>query len=139
MSDADPVVWHEFFLYDGDDTDYDGRGTEGATGPPRFSFWIQTSNGLGAALFDVSPDSGVWLDPEQGSDFESVEPTDELRRILGRFADGKDVDSARVAALSDHEHYFVQAVHGTATETPDALPDGVWDYMHHCKEVVDSE
>ena len=122
MSEID----HEFvfYLYEQDEDD------------PRFSFWLETSDGSGMLLYERPPDGhGMWLKPSEGSDHDAVEPSDELKEIIAELM-GNDVDADRVHGLEPHERYFVQVVHGTVEQNPDAIPDPVWGWMHDVSEEV---
>lgn len=109
-----------FFIYEEDVTD------------PRFSFWLQTEEAGGMALYDRPPEgAGMWLDPEPGSDYDPLEPTDEFEECLAELIrDG--VDAGRVAELPSHEEYFYRVIHGSIDENPDGIPNPVWAYMHDC-------
>lgn len=112
-------ITHEFvfYLYDEDDED------------PRFSFWVETSDGSGMSLYERPPDGdGMWLKPSEGSDHDAVEPTSGLKTIVAELM-GNDVDADRVHDLPPHERYFVQVIHGTIEQNPDAIPDPVWSWM----------
>jgi len=117
-------VEHEFvfYLYDEDEDD------------PRFSFWIETSDGSGMSLYERPPDGhGMWLKPSEGSDHDAVEPTDDLKAVIAELLAG-DVSADRVHDLEPHERYFVQVIHGTVDQNPDAIPEPVWGWMHDAAE-----
>lgn len=120
-------VTHEFvfYLYEQDADD------------PRFSFWIETSDAGGMSLYERPPDgAGMWLKPSEGSDHDAVEPSAELKRVIAEFIGGDGVPVERVDELPVHEKYFVQVLHGTIEDNPDAVPDPVWGWMHDCAEEV---
>lgn len=122
-------VQHEFvfYLYDEDEED------------PRFSFWLETTDGSGMSLYERPPDGhGMWLKPSQGSDHDAVEPTDELKEIVAALLED-EIPVERLFDLPAHERYFVQLIHGTIDENPDAIPNPVWGWMHDSAEEVRDE
>jgi len=113
-----------FYVYDDDDPD-----------DPRFSFWLEGDE-TGRSLYERPPDGrGMWLDPEVGGDYGSVEPTDGLKQVIAALLDG-GVDGEAIMDLPAHERHFVQVLHGTNVDNPGAIPDPVWDWMHSCAEEV---
>src|SRR6056297_747518 len=115
-------VTHEFVFYIYDDNDPED---------PRFSFWLETSDGEGMSLYERLPDGkGMWLKPSEGSDYGAVEPTAELKAVVAVLVGGESLPVERVVALPPHERYFVQVIHGTVDENPDAIPAPVWGWMH---------
>jgi len=124
---ASDKVTHEFVFYtyndDGDD--------------PRFSFWIETSDGSGMSLYERPPDGhGMWLKPSEGSDHDAVDPTPQLKEVVAELVNDNGVPAGKIHDLPAHERYFVQVIHGTVNEHPDAMPDPVWGWMHDCAEEV---
>ncbi|WP_337653208.1 hypothetical protein [Halomontanus rarus] len=120
---------HEFVFYIYDDDPED----------PRFSFWIETTHAGGMSLYERPPEgAGMWLKPETGSDHESVDPTDEFEGVIADLMGG-GLEGERILDLPAHERYFVQAIHGTAEEDPDAIPAPVWGYMHDVAAERESE
>lgn len=117
MSDAA----HEFVFYVYDDDPDD----------PRFGFWLETEDGEGMSLYERLPDGdGMWLKPSKGSDYGAVEPSADLKSAIeGLLGDGVSVDA--INDLPAHERYFVQVIHGTIDENPDAIPAPVWGWMDH--------
>ena len=118
-----------FYIYEDDEVD------------PRFSFWLETSDGNGMSLYERPPDgAGMWLKPSAGSDHDSVAPTDELKAVVAKLLDS-DVSADAVHSLPPHERYFVQVIHGTINEvSADNIPDPVWGWMWDCADWhVDSE
>ncbi|ELY96523.1 hypothetical protein C484_00820 [Natrialba taiwanensis DSM 12281] len=119
---------HEFvfYLYEEDEED------------PRFSFWLETSDGSGMSLYERLPDGqGMWLKPSEGSDHGAVEPTDELKAVISELM-ANDVSADRVHDLAPHERHFVQGIHGTVDQNPDAIPNPVWGWMHDAAEEVEA-
>jgi len=112
-----------FYLYD-DDPDN-----------PRFSFWLEGDE-TGRSLYERPPDGvGMWLDPEVGGEYEPVNPTDELKRVIAALLnDG--IDGKEILELPAHELHFVQVLHGTNVENPGAIPEPVWDWMIQCESEV---
>jgi hypothetical protein len=109
-----------FYVYDDDPED------------PRFSFWLETGDG-GMSLYERPPDGeGMWLDPEPGSDYGQVEPSDELRGVVHDLI-REGVDTERVAELPAHERHFVQVISGTIEEAEDRIPSPVWHWIHRCE------
>jgi hypothetical protein len=115
-----------FYVYDDDPDD------------PRFSFWIEGDE-TGRSLYERPPDGrGMWLDPEIGSDYGSVEPTRELKRVIAGLLDG-GVDSEDIIDLPPHERHFVQVLHGTNVDNPGGIPGPVWDWMERCESEVSAD
>jgi hypothetical protein len=109
-----------FYVYEDDPDD------------PRFSFWREGDE-TGRSLYERPPDGrGMWLDPEIGSDYGSVEPTDDLKRVIAGLLDG-GVDGEEIMELPAHERHFVQVLHGTNVDNPGAIPGPVWDWMERCE------
>jgi len=118
---ADDVT-HEFVFYIYDDADPDD---------PRFSFWLETSDGNGMSLYERLPDGkGMWLKPSEGSDYGAVEPTTMLKRVVADLINDEQVSTQWLTQLPPHERYFVQVIHGTVDENPKAIPEPVWVWMH---------
>ena len=126
---ATDEVEHEFVFYIYDD--------EQDSDDPRFSFWLETSDGNGMSLYERLPDGkGMWLKPSEGSDYGAVEPTSGLKNAVADLVSGGQVATQWLTQLPSHEQYFVQTIHGTVEENPDAIPDPVWGWMHDCAEEV---
>lgn len=114
---------HEFvfYLYDEDPDD------------PRFSFWIETPDGEGMSLYERPPDgAGMWLKPSKGSDHDAAEPTPELQAVAVEMLHGDGVPAERVDDLPPHERHFVQVLHGTNVQNPDAIPAPVFAWVDSC-------
>jgi len=124
-------VTHEFVFYIYSDEDPED---------PRFSFWLETSDGEGMSLYERLPDGkGMWLKPSEGSDYGAVEPTADLKAVIADLINGESLPVERVVELPPHERYFVQVIHGTVDENPDAIPEPVWGWMHDTAAGVESE
>ncbi|MFW6039656.1 MAG: hypothetical protein ACOC9N_01100 [Gemmatimonadota bacterium] len=117
-----------FYVYDDDPDD------------PRFGFWLETADGEGMSLYERQPDGdGMWLKPSQGSDYGAVKPSADLKRTIAELL-GDGVSITTVRKLPPHERYFVQVIHGTIEEKPDAIPDPVWYWMNEtAAEVAHAE
>jgi hypothetical protein len=115
-----PQPEFEFFVYDDDPDD------------PRFSFWAQHGDS-GVCVYDRPPEGvGMWLKLKRDSDYDAVKPSDELIDIVAR-SRSESVEPEAVEALPPHERYFFQAIHGTATENPEAIPAPVWEFIDDCE------
>lgn len=115
---------HIFYVYEQDVED------------PRFSFWIETEEAGGMALYDRPPEgAGMWLDPNDESDYDGVDPTEAFEEVVAALL-GDGVDAGKVAELPPHEEYFFRVIHGTIDENPDGVPNAIWAYMHDCAEEV---
>jgi len=108
-----------FYVYDeGDD--------------PRYGFWMLMGDNRSISLYERPPEgNGMWLKLAQDeSDYASIEPTDELLKLLGEFGAGNEIAAERVDELPSHEQHFVSVIHGTAEENIDAIPNPIQTLMH---------
>jgi len=104
-------------------------------GEPRYSFWMYRGD-RGMCLYDRPPeDHGMWLKPQRDhSDYEPDEPTKTLRKIVATLVAQEEVDAELLKELPPHEQHFVQVLHGTANDKPEAMPDSVWSWMWDCHD-----
>jgi len=117
------VVNFVFYVYDDDEDD------------PRYSFWLERDE-TGRSLYERPPDGrGMWLDPEIGGDYASVEPTEDLKQVIAGLLNG-GIDGGQITDLPAHERDFVQVLHGTNTNNPGGIPAPVWDWMERCESEV---
>lgn len=118
---TDAHVEYTFYVYEQDEDD------------PRFSFWLEMADAGGMALYDRPPEgAGMWLCPEQKTDYESTAPSTAFEDVIGELAAG-GIDADRLDDLAAHERYFVQVLHGTIAENPDGIPEPVWVYIDECR------
>jgi len=116
-----------FYVYDDDDPD-----------DPRFSFWMEMDD-TGMSLYERPPDGeGKWLKPSSDSDYGGVEPSEDLKRVIAALLED-GIDGEKIVELPPHERHFVQVIHGTNVQNPDAIPGPVWSWMHTCAEEVEAD
>jgi len=107
----DPESWR-FYHYGSDDDD-----------EPLFSFWLNIDDDTGVCIYERNAGAGKWLSTDHSDDeYTGVEPSDELRAVLGDLLDG-GIDADRLESLVDYERYFVQVVHGTINDRGHAPPE----------------
>jgi len=113
---------YKFYLYEQDPDD------------PRFSFWMSLDGAGEMALYDRPPEGdGMWLCPDDNSDYGGQAPSETFENLLGQLM-GNGIDVGELTTLPPHEEYFVRVIHGTVEQNPDGIPSPLWAYMHDCHE-----